>query len=193
MYKILKITLFIISFIISIYLHAQEKYEKESRISYKYVPTDAKKYIDSININSKIKWYLEENLNNKNYEAKFKRNSIKYSIEFNESGKIIDVEINIKSSQITDSIIKLINKQFKNDCNKYKILKIQIQYPGISAKLFSKIYHNTIYDTLHKNYEIVVKCKSDNEVKLYEYLYDNNGKVLIKKEIIFKNSSHLEY
>src|SRR5690606_41633459 len=63
-------------------LFAQQKYEKESRLNRNNVPAIAFNFIDSLNLKNRVKWYLEESLENKSVEAKFKKSGKKHSVEF---------------------------------------------------------------------------------------------------------------
>ncbi|SRX75489.1 hypothetical protein [Aequorivita antarctica] len=53
---------------------AQKKFEKENCLKQNDVPLNPLNFIDSLSFNDKVKWYLEEGLEKKSIEAKFKRN-----------------------------------------------------------------------------------------------------------------------
>lgn len=175
------------------YLFAQQKYEKESRIKPKDVPTKAMNFIDSINLKNRVKWYLEEGLETKSIEAKFKYNSKKYSVEFDTLGNIEDAEIEIQWDEMQTPFKDSISSQLKKDCLKQKIVKVQIQYSGPSSEILSKLRENKTSGNLTTKYEVVVRCKSKDTIVLLEYLFNKKAEVLSRSEIIFKNSSHLEY
>ena len=111
-------------------LYAQEKYEKESRIKQKNVPSKALLFIDSLNFKNKIKWYKEEGLYRKSFEAKFKYNKARYSVEFDTLGNIEDLEIEVDWEDLKSNISDSISLQLKIDCIKHKIVKVQKQYKG---------------------------------------------------------------
>lgn len=50
----------LIGFSCSANLLAQEKFEKESRIKQRDVPLKASSFMDSLKLNTKIKWYKED-------------------------------------------------------------------------------------------------------------------------------------
>ncbi|MEZ4934623.1 MAG: hypothetical protein R2788_21160 [Saprospiraceae bacterium] len=77
-------------------IHAQVKYEKESRLKEKDVPSIALDFIDSLAVKKKVRWYLEEGFNRTSVEAKFKMDNRKYSIEFDTIGNLEDIEIQVK-------------------------------------------------------------------------------------------------
>lgn len=191
--KIIIVMIFLMFGLCSNYLFGQQKYEKESRINPKDVPSKAMNFIDSINLKNRVKWYLEEGLETKSIEAKFKYNSKKYSIEFDTLGNIEDAEFEIKWDEMQTPFKDSISSRLKKDCLKQKIVKVQIQYSGTSSEILSKLRENKISGNLTIKYEIVVRCKSKDTVVLFEYLFNKKAQELSRSEIIFKNSSHLEY
>lgn len=191
--RIITITIFLLFGLCSNFLFAQQKYEKESRMKSKDVPSKALNFFDSISLKNKVKWYLEEGLDSKSIEAKFKYNSKKYSVEFDTLGNIEDAEIEIKWDEVQSTFKDLINSQLKRDCLKHKTVKIQIQYSGTFSEILSKLRDNILSENLTIKYEIIVKCKSKNTVVLFEYLFNEKAQVISRSEVIFKNSSHLEY
>lgn len=184
---------FIVIMLIITSVFSQEKIEKESRLSVEKVPSEAKQFVASLMISNKIKWYLEEGLTTNSIEAKFKKDKQKYSVEFTTSGILEDVEIEIKWNALRKEVQKAIQNQLNLDCIKHKIVKIQIQYSGSTNAIIQKIIEQSSNANLTTNYEIVVKCKSDQGKELMEYLFDEKGNKIRVTKIIFKASSNLEY
>ncbi len=174
-------------------LLAQEKFEKESRIKQRDVPLKAFSFMDSLNFNTKIKWYKEEGLTRNSIEAKFKHNKTNYSIEFDTLGNIEDIETEVNWADVELMISKSIARQFMTDCSKHKIVKVQKQYSRSENDLFSLLKTGIESEQLTVGYEIIVKCIEQGKANLFEYLFNENGLFLSKSKIIFKNSSHLEY
>jgi hypothetical protein len=185
--------IFLLSLFSSVELFAQEKFEKESRIKQRDVPQKALDFIESANIKGKMKWYLEQGLNRKSIEVKFQQNRKRYSVEFDTLGTIEDVEIELKATELPASLNNTINAQLQNDCIKYKVEKIQVQYSGSEEQLLAKLKNPASVQNLVTKYEVVVKCTFKNNVELLEYLFTDTGTVLSVSTIVFKNSSHLEY
>lgn len=191
MYKLL---VFLIVFSVSGNLYAQEKFEKESRIKSKDIPEKMLSFIDSLNLKTKIKWYLEEGLNKKSFEAKFRNNNVKHSVEFDSLGVIEDLEIEISFAEIESELRKSISSKLQQSCSDYKIRKVQKQFSRSEHDLFALLKNGSIFSNIRKaGYEIVVRCRTQNSVDLYEYLFDDKGNTVSKAKIVFKNSTHLEY
>jgi hypothetical protein len=185
--------IFSIVFFVSNNQFAQEKFEKESRIKPKDVPSKALLFIDSLNLNTNVKWFQEEGPNKKAIEAKFKRNEVRYSVEFDSLGLIEDVEIEVNWSELEFSLIETISSQLQQNCSSYKIEKVQRQFTGSKNDLFTLLTTGNILDLLKMKYEIIVRCKHENKVDLFEYLFNEKGKLISTSKIVFNNSSHLEY
>jgi hypothetical protein len=183
----------IVACVASNLLVAQDKFEKESRIKREDVPAKALAFVDSLQLNTRFKWYQEESLSDKSIEVKFKFNKIKYSIEFDILGNIEDVEAELKPAEMTPAVLLVFVDKLKTDCSSYKIIKIQRQYIGKKLDLYNLLKFNKMSENLVVNYETVVRCKQNSKVAMFEYLFNEQGKMLSVSKITFKNSSHLEY
>jgi len=192
MYKY-KFLILLILFSISTILFAQDKFEKESRIQPKDVPPRALLFIDSLNLKTKIKWYKEEGLDKESIEAKFKLNKAIHSVEFDTYGKIEDVEIIVNWEDLESDLKDSIFFQLNIDCLSHKIVKVQRQFLGSENELLFLIKNRNVFEPLKIRYEIIIRCKYEKKVDLFEYLFNYDGKLISRSRIIFKNSSHLEY
>ena len=177
----------------SVRTYAQQKYEKESRLGEADVPPLANSFIDSLAVPGKVKWYLEEGFDRKSIEAKFSFRNEKYSVEFDTLGRLEDIEIQQKWSDLAKPLRNTIATQLQEDCKNFKIQKVQIQYSGEQSILLSKIKTGQAIGDYTIRYEIIVKCAKAKEINLFEYLFSNQGQKLTASKIVFKNSSNLEY
>lgn len=174
-------------------LFAQEKFERESRLKRSDVPEKALHFIDSLKITSRVKWYYEQGLERSSIEAKYKKDKKRHSIEFDSLGNIEDVEIELPWKKLPIKLQDSISSQLQKDCTKHRIEKVQIQFTGDLEVLFTKLKIPEKVVPLTTRYEIVVKCSSNNSVNLFEYLFSEDGVVISRSKIIFKNSSNLEF
>lgn len=175
------------------YTVAQQKFEKESRIKVDEVPESAKQFIGNLQVKGKVKWYLEESLEGTSIEAKFKRNAEKYSVEFSPSGEIQDVEIEIKQKAIASDVYAKIDEALKATFSSYKLIKIQKQLIGEQTNLLNALQQQVALDSITKNFEIVLKGVNEEGRKWYEYTFSEEGELLDKSVIIFRNTDNLEY
>jgi hypothetical protein len=185
--------LLLIAFTFSGNVFAQGKFEKESRLKPKYVPVKALAFIDSLNFGEKVKWHKEEGLTGISVEAKFKHDKVIYSVEFDTSGNVEDIEIEANWKDLESDLRDAIFSQINTDCVKHKIVKVQKQYTGSESQLLSVLKAELKSQNLTIKYELIVRCSHQKKVDLFEYLFNEKGKLISTSQIVFKNSSHLEY
>lgn len=191
LFRKLNLTVFFILIFLSSF--SQLKYEKESRLKRADVPMPALELIESLAIPEKIKWYSEENLTGNSVEAKFRLNKKHYSVEFDTEGNLQDVEITIEFAEIHADAKDNIFKKLESEFNKFSIQKIQAQYSGKNPDILSIIKNPQNKTGIDLKYELIVNGKTGNTAKQYEMVFDNNGILTEKKEIIQKNADNLEF
>jgi hypothetical protein len=174
-------------------LSAQEKFEKESRISRKEVPHGALLFVDSLKLQNNVKWYLEEGLERRTIEAKFKRDKVRYSIEFDTLGHIEDIETETEWKNLENDLRASVSEQLGERCSKHSIVKVQKHHKGNERELLSLMLDNDSKPSVILQYELIVRCRHEKSVDLYEYQFTEKGMLITIAKIIFRNSSHLEY
>jgi len=106
---------------------------------------------------------------------------------------IQDAELEVNWIDITPFTKAAISAQLEDMCTKYKTKKIQLQDTGSESNRLTYLSGQAEAKNLTTRYELVVKCKNIMDVKLFEYLFSEKGIHLESSEIVFKNSSNLEY
>jgi hypothetical protein len=174
-------------------LFAQQKFERESRLDVDKVPALALAFIDSLTLDSKVYWYLEEGLESKSIEAKFEYQEKKVSAEFDTLGVLEDVEVEIRWETLPVAFKDSLEEVFNAECSDFDVRKIQIQYSGTPSAVLKRLQQSPEEEACTTRYEVVMKCRTSDEVALYEYLFDDKGGRLSRSKIVFNNSSNLEY
>lgn len=173
---------------------AQVKYERETRIRPPAAPAPARAFADSALLGvRKIRWYQEFGLNAFSYEAKAKKDGRCYSIEFDTAGKVQDVEVEIKLSDLDAGLRQKIDATLSGLFAHYKITKTQLQWTGPEPVLQALIRAGAGPENYTERVEIVFKCRENGRPKLYEALFDPSGALLSKLEIIPRNTDNLDY
>jgi len=175
--------------------HSQYKYEKEHRILKSQFPTEAIAIIEeNITDYKRIKFYKETDSIKISYEAKLKKDKLWYSIEFNEYGKLEDIEILIKSTDIPNDTYSNIESYLNNNFTKYRIKRLQQQYP-LTNDSFDEIFKNAFQNLIlpSNNYEIVVVGRKEKGYLDYEILFDADGNFKQIRTSLPPNYDHVLY
>ncbi|AWX44143.1 hypothetical protein HME9304_01143 [Flagellimonas maritima] len=174
---------------------SQDKNEKEFRISKPEFPSNAYELISEQLASAKrIRYYFETDSLKKSYEAKFKKGRLHYSVEFDENGKLEDVEFIIEEKDIPEESWKKINTYLQDNFEKVRIKKIQQQYRSngiIEKELIYQAFQNLILP--HINYEIVFASKANKGYQTYEALFDAKGMFLKLRKSLSSAYDHVLY
>lgn len=174
-------------------LIAQEKYERERRISAEEVPVAAINFLDSCEFDSKIRWHEEESLDHRSVEASVKESGLKYSIEFDMLGRIEDVEIDQRESEVPATTMASIHQYLDNAFNRYRIKNIQVQWSGGRSRLIECIRSSRTDIPHTTRYELIVKGRDETGFHEYEFLFSDQGEFLQRSVLIFRTTDHLDY
>lgn len=174
-------------------LMAQEKYERERRISAEEVPAAAISFLDSCEFESRIRWHEEESLTGRSVEASVKELGLKYSIEFDTLGRIEDIEIDQRESAVPAATMANIHQYLDSSFDRYRIKNIQVQWTGSRSALIDLVRSDRT-DILHTTrYELIVRGRDDTGVHVYEFLFSDQGEMLRRSILIFRTTDHLDY
>ena len=173
----------------------QNKYEKEYRISQSEFPANAYELIaEQLEASKRIRFYKETDSLKHSFEAKFKKRKLHYSVEFDEQGKLEDIEVIIKEKDIPEDSWGKINRYLQNEFDKVRIIKIQQQYAanGTSEKeLIHHAFQNLILPYI--NYEIIFASKDDKGFQTFEALYNAEGELRKLRKSLSSSYDHVLY
>lgn len=175
--------------------HAQNKYEREYRIKKSQFPEKALSCLgDRLEDARRLRYYREIDSAKTSYEAKFKKDRLKYSVEFDEEGNLEDVEIEINSVDIPNESFSKITGYLSTNFRKYRIRKIQQQYPvgknNIETTL-KNAFQNLLLPSL--NYELIVSGKKEKSYAQYEILFNAQGSFVKIRKSLPPNYDHVLY
>ncbi|WP_297705558.1 hypothetical protein [uncultured Eudoraea sp.] len=175
---------------------SQIKVEREHRIKKNQFPEAAHDFIKvKLQNAKKLRFYKETDTSKISYEAKFKKDKLYYSIEFDESGKLEVIEILIKEVDVPEDSWSKITKFLNEKFNKFKIRKIQQQYPIASDQNVETTLNNAFQNLLipSLNYELLVRGKIHDEHADYEILFGAEGDFIKMRESLPANYDHVLY
>jgi hypothetical protein len=173
----------------------KNKYEREYRIKKSQFPEKALKYIDEkLEDARRIRFYKETDSTKTSYEAKFKKDRLKYSVEFSEEGVLEDIEVLIRAVDIPDDSFSEMNGYLKRNFRKYRIRKIQQQYPMGENDAETTVKH--AFQNLmlpYIKYELIVAGKKEKGYARYEVLFDAEGRFENIRKSLPPNYDHVLY
>ncbi|MFD2586506.1 hypothetical protein ACFSQJ_06170 [Croceitalea marina] len=191
-FKVLLIGLFIF---MGMALKAQTKKEQEFRIDEELFPTNAAEVLRPFLTGTKrIRYYKEFDGEKVSYEAKFKKDRLRYSIEFDQNGNLEDAEFIIKSADIPDSTFETIKNHLESNHQKYRIKKIQQQYPcktGNASEVLKTAFQNLILPEI--NYEIIIASKDDSGYVEHEVTFNADGEYILSRRLVKQGYDHVLY
>ena len=177
-------------------VNSQVKVEREHRIKKNQFPETAHEFIqEKLEEAKKIRFYKETDTAKISYEAKFKKDKLYYGIEFDESGKLEDIEISIKEVDVPEDSWSKITKFLNEKFTKFKIRKIQQQYPITSDETAETTLNNAFQNLLipSLNYELIVRGKIQDVHSDFEILFGAEGDFIKMKESLPANYDHVLY
>ncbi|MBU2947877.1 hypothetical protein [Zobellia uliginosa] len=174
---------------------AQIKSEREHRIKKSQFPENARLFLHQKLVNAKrIRFYKEIDGNKVSYEAKFKKDRLRYSIEFNTEGILEDIEIEIQPVDIPNDTYTKITKYLENNFKKFRVKKIQQQYISDGEDIdqtLKEAFQNLMLPSI--KYELVVNGKKEKEFEQFEILFNADGKFELIKKALPPNYDHVLY
>ena len=170
---------------------AQQKIEREYAIKTTQVPKPALQFVGQVFETQRIRWYAEESQKGRSIEAKVKADGTIYSIEFDQAGKLQDIEVLVKFQSLSEDLRKAIENTLEAEFTRIKILKVQKQWTGPASTLQLLVAKKKPLEKYTTKYELVIRGTKDKNTSDYEVLVDEQGKLISKSKIIQKDSPHL--
>lgn len=156
-----------------------QKIEVEKKIRREQFPAEALQWLEMEYPGLRRDRYFQEfEADTTNYEAKFCWEKAWYSIEFLKDGSLRDIEKQVDFSSIPEAGRKKMEEQLDADFKKWKVSRCQEQVrpkqPG-------------------KRYEIEIKGRDATGAVKYEFLFNENGGLVQKREIILPSNFINQY
>ncbi len=192
----IKLSCFLCAFFLVASAAGQTKFERERRLKPNAVPAAARQYLDGLNLSGRVKWYFEENLLGNSVEAKVCHRKKRYSIEFDTAGRLQDIEIQLRWTDLPFATRTAITATLDSAFSEWKIRKIQEQYSGEPEALRAFVRNGQPCagpPACMLRYELVVEGKRPDGRHLFEITCSAAGALLSTETIIFRNSDNLEY
>ena len=177
-------------------LAAQHKYERAYRIRKVQFPEKALDYIsEKFEDVRRLRYYRETDSSKISFGAKFKKDRLWYSAEFNKEGVLEYVEIQIKPIDIPDDSFVKIETYLRNSFAKHRVHKLKQQYQITEEEsvetTIKNAFQNLILPSI--NYELVVSAKKKRHFEQFEILFDFEGNFKSIRKSLPPNYDHVLY
>ncbi len=183
-----------------------EKIEREISIKEDQFPEKALKLAAPILKKAKkTKYYKELSEMGDYYEFKSDYKGEQISVKFNEKGELIDIEILKKLKDFPKDIQQSIEEYFNENYEKHRLIRIQIQYnrevefedgeleQDEDDEYIKEFLEMDLEDLIVK-YEIEAEVKTnDNNTGFFEFLFDDKGKLELKRAIVTRADDNVLY
>ncbi len=189
--------LFIVSiyFLCCFHVSAQLKNEQEKSIKEQQMPLQAIELLRPFTTTAKVRYIYETDGERSSFEAKFKHGGKQYSVEFDTSGNLEDVEVTINfKKSLPKRSQDQINKTLQEISRDFKIIKFQKQYryhPPDPSNTISSAINDLKYEPIY--YELEVDFNTKKRIESYEILCDSSGELVSKRKIVKRATDNILY
>lgn len=158
-------------------LAGAQKYEVERRVDVKEFPKSAIEYLQqTFPEKKKVKYFKETSQQGDSYEAKFQWEGQRYSVEFGPQGKLQDVEREVRYRGLPKAVRRKMETQWAKDFRKHRVDRTQEQTVGDRVR-----------------YEIIVRGRDTKGVNYFEYLFEEDGILVDRQQIVLPPNDIILY
>lgn len=164
------------------------KNEVEDSIKREEMPENALKTLEEVwpGLND-IRYYFQTDGDSESYEAKLEWQGSSYSIEFDDSGKVLDVEELIEWNQVSSDASEGIDEYLQKEFRRIKITRLQRQYIVDDDDDDDEDFIDDILEGDEEDfeirYELEVEGRSGRQIGAFELLFDDSGDLLQRRRI----------
>ena len=171
---------------------AQTKVEIERSVDEAEVPEVAVRWLtETYQPTPKVRWYFERTSGAVSYEAKLRQAGHWHSVEFTEDGALEDIEIKINKRSLPKETYQGIAAYLDTTYTRHRIRKIQRQLSG-DARAVQASIREAPSDEVTIRYELEFYGNGEKKA-LWEGLFDDQGKLLNRREVVLRPTDNLAY
>src|SRR6056297_210035 len=165
------------------------KNEIEDSIKREEMPENALEILDEFWPNlTDIRYYFQTDSETESFEAKLEWQGKSYSIEFDEAGRITDVEQLIDLEMVSTGAVNGINEYLQKEFRRLNIIRLQSQYiaedeDDADGEDFIEDILEGDEDDFEIRYELEVEGRSGRQIGAFELLFDHSGDLIQRRKI----------
>jgi hypothetical protein len=174
------------------------KREFETRIELSEMPPEALETLHPLlRKTRKVRYYREESTEGTTYEVKGKWRRHRWSIEFFENGRLMDLEELIGWDEVPAATAARIDSVLRSQYQRYRITRLQLQLSAPDSNLNDRAVVEAVIDremaALYRRYEIEAEVKGPDTLGEFEFLFDATGQLLHQRPIQRRPLDHVLY
>ncbi|MEQ8525775.1 hypothetical protein [Gracilimonas sp.] len=179
----------------TLFCSAQEiKDEVEKSIDRNEMPASALSLINQFwKEEKKADFYRQSDGEMISYEVKLNWEDHQYSIEFDSTGSLIDVEQIIEIEELPEALRNTITEEIDKQYSKFKFTRVQRQFSA-SGNDDEEVLENILeedFEDLLIRYEIEIDGQNKDELGSFEMLFDVNGNFIQKRKIVRRSLDNI--
>jgi len=179
--------------------HAQDvKNEVEISISREEMPERALSLLEPILSEArKARFFSETNGEQVSYESKVRWKGYQYSIEFKKDGSLLDAEKLVRYRSLPKEVREAVNGRLEKEFGRHRVRRTQVQFsaggPGVSDQEVIGMLGRSEPGPATVRYELEVDVVTPPHLGSYELLFDPDGNLLERRQIVRRSLDNILY
>ncbi len=174
------------------------KNEVETSISREAMPEKALTLLEPVLSEArKVRFYRETNGEQVSYESKLKWKGHQYSIEFKEDGSLLDAEKLVRYGSLPKEVREAVNGRLEKEFGRHRVRRTQVQFSagrsGVSDQEIIEILGRSEPGPATVRYELEVDVTAPSHLGAYELLFDPDGNLLERRQIVRRSLDNILY
>ncbi|RMG69224.1 MAG: hypothetical protein D6722_10810 [Bacteroidetes bacterium] len=192
-------TILLLGFLFGPQVRAQApKEEVETRIPIRAFPDAALTALADLRPETRReRFYTEQSGDHHSFEYKAKWQRHWLSIEFDDAGRLEDIEELEKLRRLPPDHRAALKAYFETHYTGYHLRRLQRQYSAPDSSVTTaealRLFQAGEREALVLRYELEVEVKTPEGLAEYEYLFDPTGKLLSQRPIVRRSADHVLY
>ena len=192
----MKFSVFTLLFLIGSICFSQDKLEREHRIKKIQFPTEAQAFVGkNVKNANRFRFYKTIDTAQTLYTVKFKKDKLKYYIDFNKNGTLKSIGFRIKEIDIPSETFSKIKSYLSTAYDKIKIRRMFQQYPmtveSSENQVLKDAFQNMILPS--NTYKLLTTSKQSGKKLEQEMFFDAEGNLKSIRKTLPANYDRVLY
>ncbi|MGB5553980.1 MAG: hypothetical protein WBM83_04915 [Flavobacteriaceae bacterium] len=181
---------------IGTFASAQNNYESEHRILKAQFPEVATSFVtDNTEHIKNLKFYKEVDTASTRFSAKFKKDRLKYHMDFDADGALQKIGFQVKVVDLSSDLYSTVESYFLNNFETFKVKRIFQEYGIESNRTQSQFLKDAFQNMIlpSNKYRFLIVAKKNGKKTKYDALFDGEGNLKRLKQSLPANHDRVLY